>query len=773
MSAELKKKAAEVIAGKEVIHVGNGVQASNSFKSYRRQIMGKQALQFLVCCTLAAIGLSQLSGVGAQVLPPQPEPRGEQYRQEFVLYVSTEGSDEWSGRLADPAEDEADGPLATVGGAQERIRELKAEAGLEAAVTVKFRGGTYRQEEPLVFTPQDSGSECSTRGWKFPVTYAAYPGEEPVISGGKVIDGWEPADESEQDRAPFEGELWRTQVPRLAEEAPWNFNQLFVNGLRRTRARIPGSREFFYTDGPCREDERSAFFFNEGDLKEWDNLQDAIVVVYHSWVASVHHIQSVDTEANRVTVREPTDYRGFGNWQHRQRYYVENVFEGLVEPGEWYLDRDASTLYYCPMEDEDMASGEVEVVAPVITGPLVEFKGNPDEGEFVEYLHFRGLSFQHTNADLRKEVLDSMRQAVISVPALIHARGLRHSSFVGCEIAHSGGHGIWLAGGCTDNRIDRCHIHSLAGGGVYIGGTDEVHEATPTKRNTVNNSFIHDGSYLFRGANGVWIGESSCNTVTRNEISNFDWTGVSVGWRWGFGPTTANHNRIEYNHIHHIGNGDGLSDMGGIYTLGVSPGTTIRNNHIHDVYHYQHVSHGSGIYPDEGSSDILVENNVVYRVGYSPLFMHFGRDFVVRNNILALGDAGQLRRSREDRRCHFIAEGNIVYSDHPQMLDSVWENGDWELGRNVYWSTEGEPEFSGMDFESWREFGDDEDSIVADPLFEDPAAGDFRLRPDSPALELGFEPIDVDEAGLYGEPEWVNLPRQYPDRPIREVPPPE
>jgi hypothetical protein len=154
------------------------------------------------------------------------------------------------------------------------------------------------------------------------------------------------------------------------------------------------------------------------------------------------------------------------------------------------------------------------------------------------------------------------------------------------------------------------------------------------------------------------------------------------------------------------------------------------------------------------------------------LFQHYGKDNIVRNNIFALGGKGQLQRCREDKPCHYAAEGNIVYGDIEQMLGGVWKNADWKLGGNVYWSTAGAPKFMDMDFAAWKTKGNDVGSIVADPLFVDAANDDFRLRPDSPALKLGFKPIDPAETGLYGDKDWVGVPKQYKNRPLNEIPAP-
>ena len=724
--------------------------------------MSAQTLRFAACSISTLLTLTWLVGWASNAPAQEVTARRVRSNAEgLTLYVSTVGNDTWSGRLGEPNADGTDGPLATVQKARDMIRETKAATGgLTKPVTVLLRGGVYPQTKPIVFTAADSGTkEC-------PITYQAYPGEKPVISGGDVIRGWQP-DDSEQSQTRCRGKLWRASVPAAKTGGKWRFNQLFVNGGRRTRARVPNKGSFLRTDGPLSKGNSRGFYFHEGDVKEWDDLREVVFVVYHSWETSIHHVRNVDTEACLVELHEPAPW-GMGHWERQQRYYVENVFEELDEPGEWYLNRVTGTLYYYALPDETMA--DVEVVAPTLTSTLVSFDGDASKDDIIEHVHFRGISFLHSNANLRR--LRNPGQGEIYQPGLIMATGLRNASFEDCTIAHAGAHGVWLAAGCEDNRILRCHIHDLGGGGVYIGGGWGLHEATPTQRIVVDNNFIHDGAHLFHGAHGVWIGKSSYNKVTHNEISNFDYSGISCGWSWGFQPSSAHHNNLDYNHIHHLGNGDGLSDMGGIYTLGISPGTTERHNHMHHIYSYAHVSHGSGVYPDEGSSEILIENNLVYRVRTCPLFQHYGKDNIVRNNILALGGKGQLQRCREDKPCHYIAEGNIVFGDIEQMLGGVWKSGDWKVGRNVYWSTAGAPKFTDMDFEAWQTKGNDVGSIVADPLFVDAANDDFRLKPDSPALKLGFKPIDLSETGLYGDKDWIDLPKQYKNRPLNEIPAP-
>ncbi|MEA2068045.1 MAG: hypothetical protein U9P12_02480, partial [Verrucomicrobiota bacterium] len=344
---------------------------------------------------------------------------------EPVLYVSPQGNDAWTGTLAEPSADGADGPLATVSRAQECVREMKnCGEGLTGSVDVILREGVYRQSSPLVFLSADSGTELC------PIRYQAYSGEKPVISGGIEIAGWQQ-----------EGVLWKTSIAAGQE-----FNQLFVGGERRIRARMPNQGEFFRADirpSGIAADNQS-FYFRAGDLENWNNLSDVIIVAYHSWETSIHHISSLDTTAYLVTFQETAPWLFGDRWEEQQRYYVENVFEGLDAPGEWYLNRTTGTLYYYPMPGEERST--TVAVAPLITGPVVEFAGDPAMDAFVEHLHFEGISFQHSNADLQN--ITNPMQAEIYQSGLIQARGLQNSSFTDCEITLAGAHGIWLGAGC-------------------------------------------------------------------------------------------------------------------------------------------------------------------------------------------------------------------------------------------------------------------------------------------------------------------------------------
>ncbi len=621
------------------------------------------------------------------------------------FYVSTEGNDKWSGTLPAPNAQRNDGPFASIAKAQAATRASRSK-------TVLIREGTYFLSDPLVFAPEDSGT-----------TYAAYPGEKPVISGGRRITGF--------TRNP-DG-AWETQIPDV-KTGKWYFRDLYVNGERRSRPRLP-SIGFHSITQSLGDDVRDSFIYKEGQFYFWKNLNDIEVVVFNAWDDPRFRVTGLDPEKHIVKLSGSNNWK-FGAWSSDMRFYVENVGEDLYELGKFYLDRSTGVLQYFPMDDEKRDTAEI--IAPYLE-QLVRIDGDPENSKYVERLRLKGLTFMHCGWTLPKEGAVPV-QAAYKVPGAIIAKGAKNCTIENCEITKIGTYGIEFYHGCQDNRIIGNHIYDMGAGGIKIGEPlNEAPENTRTERNLVSKNHIHDGGITHHSAVGIWIGGSGHNTISRNHIHDLYYTGISVGWSWGYAYSPAVENIIEYNHIHDIGRGL-LSDMGGIYTLGPSQGTVLRGNLIHDVqsYHYG----GWGIYFDEGSTGILAENNIVYNTKTGGFHQHYGKENIVRNNIFAFAKEHQLQRTRQEEHISFTFENNIVYWTEGPLLSGNWTGDKFKMDNNLYWNASGGPAEFPDGIDAWHTRGLDVHSIIADPLFVDAAKYDFRLQKHSPALKLGFTPID-------------------------------
>jgi len=676
-----------------------------------------------------------------------------------VLYVSTQGNDAWSGSLEEPAPSDNDGPLATIAGARDTLRKLRQTGVVNAdtPVNILVRGGEYLLSAPVVFLPEDSGSANA------PVTYMAYPGETPILHGGRQITDWQ-----------VENGVWIADIPEVKTDR-YAVGAFWVNGERRDPARLPkaahtagdypADSDFFYADGPVmepkpdsKEEVKSStrFRFRDGNIQSWEHLDDAVFVVFHSWATSLHRVKNLDMEKRILEFTGPARWN-FAYWRDDQWYFVEHLMEALENPGEWCIDRKAGTLHYIPMPGETPDS--VTAVIPQIKHFLL-LKGDPDKESFVSNLNFKGLSMQYGDWPVGATG-HSDGQAETSVEAAIQAVGAHNCVFDDCEVAHVGTYGVWFRAGCQNNVLRRCMLTDLGAGGVRIGEPGDP--ATPAHvagNNTVDNCILHDGGRIYRSAVGVWIGRSSNNTISHNEICDFRYSGVSVGWSWGYAPSSANNNIIEFNHIHNLGKGQ-LSDMGGIYTLGISPGTVLRNNYIHDILSNGNISGGWGLYTDEGSTDILLTNNVVHNTRTGGFHQHYGKENRVVNNILAFSQRDQIIRSREEEHISFFFEKNIVYFKEGNLLGSTWKNNNFVMDNNCYWDASGkEITFAGKSLDEWQTLGHDKNSIIADPGFVDIIGRDFTLAKDSPASALGFTPIDVSASGLYGDAAWTDKAKQ-------------
>lgn len=647
-----------------------------------------------------------------------------------TVFVAPDGDDAAVGTL--------EKPFRTPSQARDAARRAKRP---DAPVTVCLRGGTYPLTERLVLTPDDGGTPQS------PVTYAAYKDEKPVLSGGRAVSGW--------TKKQLDGKnVWAATVTPAAKSGV--LRSLWVNGRRAVRARHPNAGYLTVDAVPEATGEWqkgvASFKFAGSDLKAWPGLSDGgEVMVMSRWVESRMPVKEVDETAKVVRFGKKSVFIV----EKGDRYCIEGAAALLDQPGEWHHDRASSTLYYLPRPGEDMTTAEV--IVPALS-QVVRLEGKPAEGKTVDYVTFRGITFSHADWSHDWPGADDARsgfsQAAIGVPAAVHAEGTHHVTFDSCRFAHVGTYGLELARGCQDNRITRCTFTDLGAGGIKIGETQmRDSERDQPFRNEVSDCRITDGGNLFPSAIGVWIGQSYDNKLSHNEIADFYYTGISVGWTWGYDKSLAKGNVIEHNHVHHIGcpsddaHSPILSDMAGIYTLGVQPGTVIRRNRFHDIAGIKYG--GWGIYYDEGSSGIVAENNVVYRTTHGGFHQHYGKDNVFRNNIIAFGKANQVQRTRSEPHLSFTFERNIVYWKEGESIVGNWDNCNVAFDRNVYWRADGATDLriAGMTLEQWRAKGMDGHSVVADPRFVDIAADNFNLRPDSPAPGVGYVPFDQSDVG--------------------------
>lgn len=414
------------------------------------------------------------------------------------FYVSASGSDTWSGTLPEPT-GRSDGPFATLERARDAVMELKKSKSGD--IVVLIREGAYQLDRTAVFGVKDSGEGEST------VTYAAYPGEEPVFSSGRMVNGWKPAPDDlpglpQQAR----GRIWMADVTG-------NFKTLYDGEGMLPRAKSEG---FI----PLKGGSKTKLYFPKGKLRNWPNLSDVEIVVrpHHAWISNILPLESVDEKAGVATTSIEATYAM--NQLHflkdTENCWVENVLEELDEPGEWVLDTKEGKLYLWPRNDTPVLAPQlVELIR--IEGD-VDFEGPTDDP--VHNLVFQGLTFMHGDrytVEKDDAGLQHDWDFLDKANALVRLRGTENCVIEDCHFTNSGSGAIRVDLHAMNNKIIGNHIENMGGGGIllcgYGPGTKDVN-----RKNLVYNNHIHHVGEIYIHSPGIFIWQSGENRVANNLI---------------------------------------------------------------------------------------------------------------------------------------------------------------------------------------------------------------------------------------------------------------
>ena len=639
------------------------------------------------------------------------------------VHVSTKGDDLASGSMLHP-----------VRTLNEALRRAAANG---TQTTILLGEGTWHIQSAIGLDAGHSGVRIIGRGMG-----------RTVISGGVDLPAFRVAEKRDSL------EIWSVD---LSDTFPGeiDFQQLYVNGERADLARTP-DKYSCYPTLPVTERIEDGIGYSEMQLdpivtKALSRTGSASsrmrIYIMHKWNETIRDIDSISMDGTRLFFHGKPQQP----WNHVDdcsQFFLENDIAFLDRSGEWFHDRATNTLYYIP---EPGQTPEETTASVPVTRQLLVARG--EEGRHLSDVIIKGITFQQTSFPMGAGGWDPQQSGGDS-DAAVEISFTDDLTMEDCEITGTGNNGIWIMEACRDCEVLGCRIHDLGIGGIKVGSMKkpENEELLLTRRIKVDNCIFQGGSRVLATGAGILLFNASDCTITHNDISDFSYTGISVGWSWGYAHSPCKRNDISYNHIHHLGWGV-LSDMGGIYTLGPSEGTKVTHNVIHHIYSLGYG--GWGIYPDEGSTGVVAEYNLVHDCKSAGFHLHYGKDNVVRNNLFVNQINEQLAATRVEEHMSFKFESNVVAYSEGEMYSHNWPDMNSEVRNNLYWKMGGDVDFNGKGIEEWKGLtGKDEGSIVADPGFRDIAGGDYTMTNEDALERIGFKQFDWKEAGVYGSARW-------------------
>lgn len=648
-----------------------------------------------------------------------------------TIHVSPQGDDRHAGSF--------NAPVQSLAAARELVRP---HAGKEP-VEVVLADGVYYLPETFVLIPQDSGTA------EAPVVYRAQNEGKAVLSGGSRLElNWQPAPEVGRG-------VFKVETP-----AGLRLDQLFINGERQHMARYP---DFDPEATTAAYQGFSENAFSHERAARWADPSGGYIHAMHRhrWGGYHYRITGKDA-AGEVTYD--------GGWQnnrqmgmHRSFRMVENIFEELDAPGEWFHNQSSNTLFYIPHAGTDLATASVEVVR---LSHLVELQGS--EKNPVRHITLAGFTYRHTARTFMETKEPLLRSDwTIYRGGAVLLTGTEDVSILDGTFDQVGGNAVFVNNYNRRALIRGCHIFDAGASGVlFVGDPAAVRDPlfeygerndlsqidrTPGPKtnnypsdSAVEDCLIHGIGRVERQPAGVQISMARRITIRDTSIYDAARSGINISeGTWGghliervdvFDTVLETHDHGSFNSWgrdrfwvsdhSEVSQPAVQADPNLPFLDAVEP-TVIRDSRWR-------CDHGWDVDLDDGSSNYVIYNNLMLAGG---LKLREGYRRIAYNNIHI--------NNGLHPHVWFVDSGdafdrNIVMAPHAAIRNP--EGWGAASNRNLFYFED--------DLEISRRHGGDADSIAGDPLFVDPANGDFRVREGSPALEIGFVNFPMDQFGV-------------------------
>lgn len=387
------------------------------------------------------------------------------------------------------------------------------------------------------------------------------------------------------------------------------------------------------------------------DKEEIEKMEiGSYIFIFCKWIQYKLKITHIDYTTKRVTM-DGMNIKVPYIVNDKNVYYTIYNSRKFIKPSTFCaID---NKIYY--QLDRTKKNDNIEINQPILSN-FINIS-NCNEGITLKGLVISGATVEH--------LINKEAQGGANFPAAINIQKSSNINIENCEFSYNCGYSIKISNNSSNCIIQNNYFHDLLGGGILIGNYN-----IPDSTNNIyiKNNLIKSFGRLYANSEGILVTKAHHITITNNTICDGYYTGISLGWTWGYGKSYSYRNYVANNHIHHLMQGV-LSDGAGIYTLGNQKGTIIENNYIHDIISRVYSSAGSSLlYFDEGTSNVIARNNVCFG-SHTGFHEHYGKCNIVESNVFAYTNQVATRLSNYQKDSLLTINNNIYIVDCGQIFN--------------------------------------------------------------------------------------------------------